>query len=408
MSDKKDQVKTILVGMTGRLDSTVSAYLLKKQGHRVLGVGVSWMEGELEKDLFSPWDIPDVNGIKKICDHLDIPFYGVHGHELFQAKVSERLVASRLSGEVFCFQSQMHQTLIEILLQKAEKLNADSVATGHYAKLTRNQTTGQYSLLMASDAKQDQSFLLAQLNQEQMAKLIFPLAEVRQEQVKKIESLFNFKLYPTVKRPVNLDPVKVVKYVEENSAAVFHKEGVVLNFREGNTLGDHEGVHYYRLGQNKVVLKGGMTIDPNLRVVLIDSYKGNVFVDHPQELSVDTVVLKELVIDKKWDVSRPMEVFVETGPESKRWPCLFLLKNNRLAILTYHEVFKDMVPLGEQVVIYERPGPGAKVIACARVLKSGLMTDKGIEVIPKSLSDEDEDEDEEEKKKTALKQDYGL
>jgi len=396
--------------MTGRLDSTVSAYLLKKQGHRVLGISVMWTEGDLEKDLFSPWDLPDINGVKDICEHLDIPFYGVHGHDLFQANVAERLISARLSGEVFCFQSHMHMALIDVLIDKAEKLNADGIATGHYAKTTRNQTTGQYSLSMASDSKNDQSFMLAQLNQRQMEKLSFPLAEVRLEQVKKIEALFNFNLFPPKKRPLQLNSEKLVSYIEQNSADIFYKEGLVLNFREGHTLGDHEGVHHYRLGQNKVVLKGGIPIDSNLKIISIDAYKGNIFVDQPSELSVDTVVLTELKIDAKWDVSKPMVVFVQAGAESERCPAMMLLKNNKLAVLTYKDAFKDMIPLGEQLVIYERAGARAKVVASARVLKSGLMTDKGIEVIPKSLDDDDDDEKDEKKKNESniQRNDYGF
>lgn len=406
MSDKKTQ--TILVGMTGRLDSTVSAYLLKKQGHRVLGVGVMWPEGELEKKLFSPWELPNINEVKKICDHLDIPFYGVHGHEIFQANVVERLVSSRLSGEVFCFPSHLHQTLIEVLLAKAEKLNADAVATGHYAKLTRNQTTGQYGLLMASDPLHDQSFLLAQLKQEQLSKLIFPLAEVRREQAKKIEALFNFKLFPPVKRPKELDAKTLANFVEANSAEVFHKEGIVQSYREENIFGDHPGVHYYRLGQSQVYLKDGVSIDSNLRVVAIDAYSGDIFIDEPSEISVDTVVLTELKIDGKWDVSRPVEVYVEAGLGASRCAATMLLKNNKLVVLTYHEIQKDFVPTGQQVVVYDAQNTGARVVASGRVLKSGLMTERGIEVIPRPLEDDQNINSKGEEKKRIRQKGYEL
>lgn len=408
MSDKKDQTKTVLVAMTGRLDSTVSAYLLKKQGYRVLGIGVVWTKSSLEKDLFSAWDIPDINAVKKICDELDIPFYGVHGHDIFQAKVAERLISARLSGEVFCLATHLHQALIEILLDKAQKLKADTIATGHYAKLTCNQTTGQYRLMTASDLEQDQSFLLGQLNQDQMQKLIFPLAEVRQNQVKKIESLLNFELFPPVKRTLNLDSKNLSLYIESNSAEVFHKEGLILNYREGDTLGDHLGIHHYRLGQNKVELKGGVSLDPNLRIVLIDSYKGNVFVDRPEELFVDTIVLSELKIDTKWDVSKPIEVYVQAGLGVKKLPAMMLLKNNNLAVLTYQEIFQGLVPLGEQIVVYDREGVGAKVIASARVLKAGLMTDNGIEMIPKSLENKDDEKTNKSSKKKIKRESYGL
>lgn len=396
--DKKDQKQKVLVAMTGRLDSTVAAYLLKKQGHQVFGISVLFLDSPEEKELFPEWDIPQIQRVKEICDSLDIAFYGVQGHDYFLAKIEEYLVAARLSGQAFSWDVVKNQALIEVLMEKAEKIGADMVATGHYAKLTRNQSTEQFYLLMGSDQEHDQSYCLSRLTQKQMSKLSFPLAEVRKEQVEKIKHLFNFELLPPVQR-LERHPQKMNAYIQKRSPEKFRKAGMVLNFREDSTLGDNDGAYQYVPGQGKVFTAENQMIDSHYRVVNIDPFKGNVFVELDKEIQVDTFVLSGLNIDDKLDVTRPTEYFFKIGQLKGKHRGLFIMKNNLRAVVELSPALKEVIPVGEYVAMYDRLGGGGRVVASGKVEKSGLMTDLGLESIPyalrRHLMDDDESDDEE-------------
>jgi tRNA-specific 2-thiouridylase len=395
--DQNSQKQKVLVAMTGRLDSTVAAYLLKKQGHQVFGICVLFLETEEEKQLFPEWDIPQIQRVKEICDALDITFYGVQGHDYFHAKIDEYLISSKLSGQAFNGEIVKNQALIEVLMEKADKLGADIVATGHFAKLTRNQSTDQFYLLMGSDHEQDQSFCLSRLTQKQMRRLSFPLSEVRKEQVEKIKHLFNFELLPPVvkkEKPVE----KLVRYIERRSPEKHRKTGMVMNFKEDQTLGENDGIHYYSPGMSKVFLKDMHTIDSHYRVVSVDPAKGNVFVEFDKEIITDHVVLTSLVMDEKMDTSKPTEYFFKIGQIAGKHAGLFMMKNNGKALVELTTPLKEVAPFGEYVVMYDRKGTGGRVLASGRIEKSGLMTEFGLETIPFSLRRHLEDEDESESK----------
>lgn len=392
--EQNTRKQKVLVGMTGRLDSTVTAYLLKKQGHQVFGISVLFLESEEEKQLFPEWDIPQIQKVKEICDSLDITFYGVQGHDYFQAKIDEYLVSAKISGQAFNWDIVKNQALIEVLMEKAEKIGADVVATGHFAKLTRNQSTDQFYLLMGSDQDNDQSFCLSRLTQKQMKKLSFPLSEVRKEQVEKIKHLFNFDLLPAVakkEKPVE----KLARYIEKRSPEKLRKEGMVLNFKEDQTLGENDGIHYYTPGQSKVFLKGFQSVDSHYRVVSIDPSKGNVFVEFDKEIEVDHLVLSALVMDEKMDISRPMEYFFKIGSLPGKHPGLFMMKNNFKAVVELTQPLHEVAPVGEYVVMYDRKGSGGRVMASGKIEKSGLMTEFGLEAIPFALRRNIEEDDDE-------------
>lgn len=390
--------------MTGRLDSTVAAYLLKKQGHQVFGICVLFLESAEEKQLFPEWDIPQIQKVKEICDALDITFYGVQGHDYFHAKIDEYIIASKLSGQAFNPEVLKNQALIEVLMEKADKIGADVVATGHYAKLTRNQSTDQLYLLMGSDQEHDQSFALSRLKQAQMKRLIFPLSEVRKEQVEKIKHLFNFELSPAVVKKER-SAEKMAAYIEKRSPEKFRKGGMVLNFKEDLSLGENEGIHLYTPGMGKVFMKDMQTIDSHYRVVSIDPSKGNVFVELDNEIETDHIVLSSLVMDEMMDVSKPMECYFKIGSIPGKHAGLFMMKNNGKAVIELNEILPEIVPPGEYVAMYDRKGSGGRVMASGKIEKAGLMTEFGIETIPYALRrhEDEEDLDEEEKAKLEKK-----
>ncbi len=154
--------------MTGGVESTVAAYLLKKQGYRCIGIGLQLFADGEEAGPFADVAVLDLNKIKGICNYLDIPFYAVNAADIFTDKVLDPLVGRVLSGQTFEPLVFLNSVLLEVLLEKAKKFQTTLVATAHYAKVLKNQKTGAFELMVANDLEFDQSYSLARLEQKHL------------------------------------------------------------------------------------------------------------------------------------------------------------------------------------------------------------------------------------------------
>ena len=154
MSLQKKQ--KILVAMTGRIDSTIAAYLLKKQGHDVIGIGIVFgrspseqEENKSKAEFVGVYQLNDVDSVKKICQQIDIPFYAVDATKKYQARITDQLVGARVGGLLFSPKVHCNKLIFETLIEKMEKLGADAIASGHYSKVIKNlMVITMYMLLM--------------------------------------------------------------------------------------------------------------------------------------------------------------------------------------------------------------------------------------------------------------------
>ena len=173
--------KTIVVGMSGGVDSSVSALLLKEQGFNVVGLFMqNWEETDQNSVCTAQQDYDDV---RRVCDKIGIPYFSVNFAKEYYEKVFEYFLESYKQGrtpnpDVLC----NREIKFGPFLNKARQLGADMIATGHYCKsLTEN---GKTYLLKAKDLSKDQSYFLNQLSQEQLSSVIFPLADIEKTEVR--------------------------------------------------------------------------------------------------------------------------------------------------------------------------------------------------------------------------------
>ncbi len=398
--------KTVLVGMDGGIESTVAAYLLKKQGLNVIGLGVVFHEYPYKS--LSVWNPKSLEDIKKICNQLEITFYGTNITSLFYSRVIEPVVSTRLAAEQFEPVIAWNKILVETLLEKAKLVGADNIATGHKAKVFKNQKNGIYSLLVPTDVTLDETYGLSRLSQEELGKLIFPLAEIKHSEVVKISSLLGITfvkddLENKKRRKGFLFNKYFNEVVEKFTAPSLRKEGRIINFRDGTTLVEHTGVHRYHLNQEGLVGKKDVAIDKSLIVVKINPRQQDVYVDYPGKYFYTHCRLMRFSNDPSMDLSKPINCFVQTESAGAKVPCKLYFKNNRAVVVEFETPQEGVCPRGGYQVFYNKRGVGALVIGSGVVRSSGFFQDGEYRVYPKSREEEEAfDEDQPVKKKVHL------
>lgn len=245
--------KRIVVAMSGGVDSSVVAALLAHEGHEVIGITLRlwtpspWNNGEKYGGCCSPQDITDA---KEVCRQSGISHYTFDLEEKFREKVVDNFVSEYLDGKTPnpCVRCNSF-IKFDVLLKYAVAMNADYLATGHYARIER---AGEYFLTKAKDATKDQSYFLYMLNQEQLSKLIFPLGDMNKTEVRALAEKFTLVT-------ANKEDSQDVCFLEGRNYRDFIGERIseerirkgVIQTREGKILGAHQGLPYYTIGQRE-------------------------------------------------------------------------------------------------------------------------------------------------------------
>jgi len=250
MKEKKD-IK-IVVGMSGGVDSSVAAYLLKKEGYDVVGV---FMKNWEEKDEFGACTSDeDYEDVRIVCNQIGIPYYTVnftkeYWDRVFTYFLEEYKKARTPNPDILCNK----EIKFKAFLDYAMGIGADYLATGHYARKDLHE--GKYRLLKAVDSNKDQTYFLCGLNQYQLSKAIFPLGELEKREVREIAKKAGLRTAD--KR----DSTGICFIGERNFKEFLGKylqdtPGEIRSL-SGELLGKHEGLMYYTIGQRKGLGIGG-------------------------------------------------------------------------------------------------------------------------------------------------------
>ncbi len=247
-------MKTVVVGMSGGVDSSVTALMLKNQGYNVIGL---FMKNWEEKDALGRCtSTKDYDDARKVCDKIGIPYYSVNFSKEYYERVFEYFLKSYREGrtpnpDVLC----NREIKFGPFLQRAQMLGADFIATGHYAKkVTEN---GLHYLKKAFDKNKDQSYFLNQLNQEQLRWVLFPLSDITKPEVRKIASE-NGLITAEKKDSTGICFIGERNFREFLSKYLPAQPGEIKTMN-GKTIGTHQGLMYYTIGQHKGLGIGGQS-----------------------------------------------------------------------------------------------------------------------------------------------------
>jgi len=278
-------MKRVVVGLSGGVDSSVAAYLLKEQGYEVIGMFMkNWHDDSVTISNECPW-LDDSNDAMIVAQHLGIPFQAIDLSEQYKKRIVDYMFAEYERGrtpnpDVLC----NREIKFDVFLDAALKLGADFVATGHYCRKGEAQNNGKpvYQLLAGKDPNKDQSYFLCQLKQEQLAKALFPVGELLKPEVRAIAKeiglvtadkkdsqglCFVGKVHLPDFLQQQLKPKKGKAIEVAASAGIFNKVAsddleylsvpYDLSPAIGKEIGVHNGAHYYTIGQRKGLNIGG-------------------------------------------------------------------------------------------------------------------------------------------------------
>jgi tRNA-uridine 2-sulfurtransferase len=304
--------KKVLVGLSGGVDSSVAAYLLKEQGYEVIAMFMkNWHDDSVTISDECPW-LDDSNDAMIVAQHLGIPFQAIDLSVEYKVRIVDYMFAEYQRGrtpnpDVLC----NREIKFDIFLDTALKLGSDFVATGHYCRKDEIDINGvkTFQLLAGKDGNKDQSYFLCQLTQAQLSKALFPIGELTKPEVREIAKKIGLVtaekkdsqglcFIGKVHLPEFLQQrleIKKGKVIEIGADAATFANGFsdtdlvsltkpyLLNESMGEVVGDHNGAHYYTIGQRRGLNIGGF--EKPLFVIGTDTSKNIIYTgmgeDHP-------------------------------------------------------------------------------------------------------------------------------
>ena len=255
MNDKRQVRQRIVVGLSGGVDSAVTAYLLKQQGHEVIGIFMkNWEDDDDSEFCSSNIDFVDAAAVADVLgieiEHVN--FAADYKDRVFAEFLRETQAGRTPNPDILC----NAEIKFKAFLEHAMRLGAEKIATGHYARVRRHDATGLHQLLKGLDPAKDQSYFLHRLNQAQLAKTLFPVGELRKTEVRRIADEIGL---PNAKKKDSTGICFIGErpFREFLNRYIARAPGAIKN-DQGRILGEHVGLSFYTLGQRQGLGIGGV------------------------------------------------------------------------------------------------------------------------------------------------------
>jgi tRNA-uridine 2-sulfurtransferase len=284
--------KKVVIGMSGGVDSSVAAYLLKKEGYEVIGIMLKQVpdDPDFGDDYGGCCSLSASEDARRVAEKLDIPFYMLNFKQVFKERVIDCFIEEYKQGRtpnpcVMCNK----KVRFNEFLRRARGLGADYIATGHYARVDKEGD--RYLLKKAADVKKDQTYMLYNLTQDQLEHVLMPNSKYTKPEIRKIAEEIGLDVYR------KKDSVEIC-FIPDNDHGAFikkHTEDVVKpgNFvdEEGKILGTHKGIVYYTVGQRKGL---GLALGKPAYVIDIKPETNEVIIGEEEGIFKNSLIAKDL------------------------------------------------------------------------------------------------------------------
>lgn len=342
--------KRVLLGMSGGVDSSVSAILLKQQGYEVIGITMKLWEGDEEEQEGSCCNLSSTLDAKRVCDIIGIPHYTLNFKEEFRNKVIDNFICEYANCRTPnpCIECNRYLKF-GAMYEKAKELGCDYIATGHYAKIAYDNKYQKNVLKKSASIKKDQSYVLYNIPKELLDHIIFPLGDF--ETKDEIREIARQKNLAVATKPDSEDicfiPDGNYKKFLEKHSDIKPKEGNIVN-RRGEILGKHNGLYNYTIGQRKGL---GISYKAPLFVLGFNKAKNEVIVGeeaelYRKEMKVGNINL--LLMDK---IEKTLDVTVKIRYSSKPAEALINQTEAGNVQVIFKEPQRGITP-GQSAVFY--------------------------------------------------------
>lgn len=321
-----------LIAMSGGVDSSVAAYLMKEAGFDCIGVTMKLFQNEeigLSRE-HTCCSLDDVEDARNVAFHLGIPFHVFNFSDSFEECVIRRFVKAYENGRTPNPCIDCNRFLkFEKLFLRARELSCDYIVTGHYARIEKEETTGRFLLKKAADASKDQSYVLYSLTQEQLSHTMFPLGEMEKTETRRIAEQQNFI---NARKHDSQD----ICFVPDGDYAAFIEQYTGVHFPEGdfvdlngNRMGTHRGIIRYTIGQRKGL---GLSVPEPVYVCRLDMENNAVVLGKNEDLFSRVLTAQDINLISVPEIKEPLRLkakvryrqkeqwasVVQTGPDSLR------------------------------------------------------------------------------------------
>jgi len=368
MSDNFTKNQKIVVAMSGGVDSSVAAALLKEQGHEVIGVTMNLACSSKASDK-GCCSISAANDAKKVAEALNIPHYTLNFKDDFKRLVIDNFIEEYKNGRTPNPCIRCNQFIkFDLLLKKAKELGADYIATGHYARVQPSIPSspspsgrgggkaqelvggeGCYRLFKGKDPKKDQAYVLYRMGQEVLSRTLFPLGEMTKGETRKLAKKYDL---PVAEKPESQE----ICFVEDDDYGRFLREfvpeavkpGPILD-KQGNILGMHGGIAFYTVGQRKGI--GHHRGNPKY-VVEIDKQNNTIIIGDDEDTLKNELLAEEVSFVSGETPAEPLEVTAKIRYNSPEAKAVVRLLGGSVVRINFEQPQRAVTP-GQSVVFYK-------------------------------------------------------
>src|SRR2546422_7132547 len=354
---------TIAVAMSGGVDSSTVAAMLRAEGHNVIGLTMQlWNQRRLAGHPGMPESVQgrccsldDVYDARRVAETIGIPYYVVNHEDRFERDVVRPFVQEHLSGRtpIPCSLCNNHLKFDQLLIV-ARQIGADRVATGHYALVTFNEETGRWLLKRPADKSKDQTYFLFGLTQDQLSRTMFPLGGMIKPEVRELARRHGLAL---AEKPDSQEICFVPggdyknfldAYLTEQGAALPDTAGELVT-ADGQVIGEHGGIHNFTVGQRKGL---GVATGSPLYVIQIKGDTRQVVVGNQGGLYSRTLRAHRVNLIAVEDLREPMRVSVKIRHRHEPAPALIEKSGTDEVLVTFHHPQRAITP-GQAAVFYD-------------------------------------------------------
>lgn len=345
--------KKVVIGMSGGVDSSVAAYLLKEQGYEVIGMTMQiWQDESRDEveDHGGCCGLSAVDDARRVCQKIGIPHYVVNFKNDFKNKVIDYFVEEYTKGRTPnpCIACNRYVKW-ESMLHKALQIGADYIATGHYAKVVYLSDVGRYALKISSAVGKDQTYALYNLTQEQLKHTLMPLGDYDKDTIRKIAKDIGLGVAtkPDSQEICFIPDNNYGSYIEQNYDFSIPKGNFVDT--KGNVLGKHKGIIHYTVGQRKGL---GISFGKPMYVVEIRPQTNEVVLGENDEIFQKVLYANKLNFMPFETLEGPMRVHAKIRYSHKLSPCVITMQDENTLKCEFDEPQRAITP-GQAVVFYD-------------------------------------------------------